>query len=120
MAQLKAYSWPGNVRELENVIERATILSTGPVLEIEDGLLGRVRAPAAARPESDGGRRTLAEVEGSYIEEVLRTTNGVIGGPGGAARILGLNPSTLRSRMQKFGIRSDSSAGAEGRRGGSA
>ncbi len=104
MRCLLAYSWPGNVRELENVLERAVILAPGPVLEIGPDVL-----PASATPEQPQEAEatqplTLAERERSHIASVLGQTAGVIDGPRGAARILGLHPNTLRSRMKKLGI----------------
>jgi len=116
MLRLTGYPWPGNIRELQNVIERAVILSPGETLVLVDGL----RAPAAApmRPVAaeikrmeiapepfakEGG--SLDEVERRHIESVLNQSNWMIEGERGAARILGMNPSTLRSRMQKLGIK---------------
>jgi PAS domain S-box-containing protein len=104
---LAAYSWPGNVRELENVLERAVILSNGPVLEIDrDVLPSRGQAAGASSessPESDSAER-LESVERRHILDVLKRTRWVIEGPHGAARILDLHPNTLRSRMKRFGI----------------
>ncbi len=107
MGELCAYSWPGNIRELQNVVERAAILAGGSTLELERGLLrGGSPAPASAGtpgpPRPGSGR--LVEVEVSHIREVLRSTRGVIEGPAGAARLLGLHPNTLRSRLKKYGI----------------
>ncbi|MDH3693127.1 MAG: sigma 54-interacting transcriptional regulator [Gammaproteobacteria bacterium] len=97
---LSNYPWPGNVRELENVIERAAILSDGPVLSISESL-----KPITHKKSISNGNNTLEEVERGHILAVLDKTNGVITGNSGAAKILGLNPSTLRSRMQKLGIK---------------
>jgi PAS domain S-box-containing protein len=104
VAELMSYSWPGNVRELENVIERAAVLSPGPVLN-PAGALER----AVAERADDGGAptpglATLEEVERSHISKALANTGWTIEGSRGAARILGLNPSTLRGRMRKLGI----------------
>jgi PAS domain S-box-containing protein len=105
LAAARDYAWPGNIRELENVIERAAILSPGPELELPAPLGGTAVEPSApgtaARPLSG----TLAEVERAYICEVLERCGGVIEGARGAAAELGLNPSTLRGRMRKLGIR---------------
>src|SRR5262245_3416052 len=107
LARLRAHDWPGNVRELANVIERAVVLARGPVLEIgADVLPGRgatPRGPAegAAPPAGD---RTLAEVEREHLLDVLARTRWVIDGPSGAASLLHLRPSTLRSRLKKLGI----------------
>jgi PAS domain S-box-containing protein len=105
MNRLLAYSWPGNVRELENVLERAVILTRTPVLEIGPDILPTTApAPAAAaQPPAPAGN--LEEVERSHILTVLQQTNWVIDGPRGAAKILGLHPNTLRSRLKKLGIR---------------
>jgi transcriptional regulator with GAF, ATPase, and Fis domain len=100
LGRLAAYSWPGNIRELENVIERAVILSPGPALEVVDEILGSselARGASRARP-------TLEEIERQHILETLTSTNWIIEGPRGSARILGLHPNTLRSRMSKLGI----------------
>jgi len=96
MDALVGYAWPGNVRELENVIERALILSTGPVLRVDEalGMSGR-RA---------GGDR-LDHIEREHIVRVLDRCGWRIDGRGHAAEALGLHPNTLRSRMQKLGIR---------------
>ena len=99
MEQMLAYSWPGNVRELQNVVERAAILSAGPVLELDRDLAGAPAGNGAAVPP-----RTLSELERTHILEVLKTTGGVVEGPRGAARILGLNANTLRSRLKKLAV----------------
>jgi formate hydrogenlyase transcriptional activator len=104
------YSWPGNVRELENFIERSVILSSGSELQAP---LSELRAqPAGAEPNGAGPAATtssapvsLEENERRHILEVLERTNGVIGGKGGAAEILGLPISTLRNRMKKLGLK---------------
>ena len=99
------YSWPGNIRELGNVIERAMLLNSGPVLEIEPEVLdNKVASPApvASLPNTS---MTLAEVESRHIRAVLDETGWRIDGPKGAAKILGLHPNTLRSRMGRLGIR---------------
>jgi PAS domain S-box-containing protein len=100
MRALCDYEWPGNIRELQNVVERSAILACGPTISIEPGLLPDARA--AAVPGNGGGR--LVEVEKAHIREALRSTRGVIEGPRGAARQLGLHPNTLRSRLKKYGI----------------
>ncbi|RMH44121.1 MAG: GAF domain-containing protein [Deltaproteobacteria bacterium] len=98
--RLMRYDWPGNVRELQNVIERAAIVSRGPVLQIDD-LGGQASAP---RLRVAAGQ-TLVEVERAYIMQVLEECGWTVAGERGAAARLGLNPNTLRSRMQKLGIR---------------
>ena len=92
---MENYGWPGNVRELQNVIERAAILSTSSVLEVEDLAM-------RGRGSNIGG--TLQDIERKHIQRVLSETGWVIEGPSGAARRLGLNASTLRGRMRKLGI----------------
>lgn len=95
MQTLQAHPWPGNVRELANVIERAVIHSQGNVLQVLD----RFEVVDESAP-----RQTLEEVERDYIISTLEDTGWRIEGKYGAARILGLNPSTLRTRMLKLGI----------------
>ena len=97
---LQAYHWPGNVRELENVIERAIITSPGTRLLLADQLAPH---PAIA-PSGDAGR-SLAEVEREHIVRTLQEASWRIEGEQGAARALGIHPSTLRGRMRKLGIR---------------
>jgi transcriptional regulator with GAF, ATPase, and Fis domain len=129
LERLLAYRWPGNIRELQNVLERACVLANGPVVEIAPEDVGGHRAepgrsrivlgglhlhpsspaqPAqpAANSGFEGGRlATLDENERTHINRAVLAAGGRIHGPGGAASILGINPSTLRSRMQKLGIR---------------
>jgi len=112
MALLMAYHWPGNIRELQNVIERAAILARDQVVPIApylvDSGIGGVspglsahHASTAAQPEHF---TTLADNEARYIRQVLEHTKWTIAGRGGAAEILDLPASTLRSRMKKLGI----------------
>lgn len=95
MVALTRYSWPGNVRELENLIERAVILSPGPVLRVPDldGAGATTSAP-----------QTLEAAEREHIVRTLRDTGGVLSGPNGAAARLGMKRTTLQSRMKKLGI----------------
>ena len=102
-AQLLEYPWPGNIRELENVIERAVLLETGDHLEIGQEVL----PTGVAVPTEPTEFLTLSEVEARHIRSVLQATRGRVSGPEGAARILGLNASTLRSRMIKLGIKAE-------------
>ncbi len=98
MTALQRYPWPGNIRELEHVIERAVILSEGPELEPIDWL---------SQPGSKAGSGktlTLEEIERQHIVDVLEQTNWRVSGDKGAAKILGLNPTTLEARMKKLGI----------------
>ncbi len=98
MEALQHYSWPGNIRELQNFIERAVILSPGPVLCAPLGDLKRCRnAQASCPPDTEGCRAR------SHLE-VLRQVDWVVGGHRGAAVRLGLPRTTLLHRMQKLGI----------------
>jgi formate hydrogenlyase transcriptional activator len=94
------YRWPGNIRELENVIERAVILSPGPVLRLSPRDLN-----SRVLPDQRADRQqTLKEVERNHILATLKETRWVVSGPNGAASRLGLNRSTLHFRMKKLGI----------------
>ena len=99
MQKLRDYSWPGNVRELENVIERAVINSSGPRLRLADDLAGPAPKQLAAP-----SLKSMQETEKDHILRVLDQTSWRIDGAKGAALILDMNPSTLRSRMRKLGI----------------
>jgi formate hydrogenlyase transcriptional activator len=109
--RLTQYAWPGNIRELQNVIERAVVLATGPDLEVEENTLPKTvsRLPESV-PDMHGRIRStnegasMEEVEREHIVAVLTQAQWRIEGERGAARILNLQPSTLRSRMQKLGI----------------
>jgi PAS domain S-box-containing protein len=105
MRRLVAYPWPGNVRELENVIERAVILAAGTTLTIGADVLPVNIEPAATEDQAAEPPATLEANEREHILTVLGQTNWVVEGPRGAAKILGLHPNTLRSRMKKLGIR---------------
>ncbi len=93
-----AYHWPGNVRELQNVIERAVLLSRGPELELGDWFRQPTGSPDAS------GVATLAELQRAHIVKVLELTGWRVSGEGGAARILGIKPTTLHARMAKLHI----------------
>ena len=96
MEQLQRYCWPGNIRELGNVIERAMILTTGDTLHVE--------LPFGAHVATAPGA-TLKENERAHIQKALDATGWRIRGPGGAAEILGLKPTTLEARMAKLNIK---------------
>ncbi len=130
MEQLVAYDWPGNVRELQNIVERAVVLAKGPVLELGPDFPlaaadGQGSAPGATAavpaiaptpsispaPAADDalapgapGPISLAEIGKQHILSILERCGGVIEGPRGAARLLGLQPSTLRSPLKKLGL----------------
>jgi formate hydrogenlyase transcriptional activator len=128
MARLTSYAWPGNIRELQNIVERAVVLCEGSVLEIDQDLVpvsgiaraaretsrpaelpgappDASRAPAAPTGSEPSELPTLEEAERRHIVAALERTGGVIHGPRGAARILDLHPNTLRSRMERLGIK---------------
>jgi formate hydrogenlyase transcriptional activator len=100
MSALVRYPWPGNIREMQNIIERAVILSRGPVLHIPSADL-KSRIPNGGEMN---GFATLEEVERKHILSVLEQTNWVFAGPNGAAVRLGIKRPTLQFRMQKLGI----------------
>jgi PAS domain S-box-containing protein len=121
MERMISYNWPGNVRELENVIERAVILSRGSELEVAPDVLPEMAAAAhtqaaAPRPAHEENRsvapspQSIDQVERNHILEVLMRTNWRIEGADGAAALLKLNPSTLRSRMKKLGVQRSTQA----------
>jgi formate hydrogenlyase transcriptional activator len=122
---LRRYQWPGNVRELQNVIERAAVVSGGRRLQLPDAwgsaedwkAVGTWPAPTADAPQlhpiGSLQEKSLNQVGRNYILRILEQTGWRIEGPKGAAIILGLNPSTLRSRMQKLGIRRPDRSRAE-------
>jgi PAS domain S-box-containing protein len=97
---LQNYHWPGNVRELESIIERAVITSQGSVLQVLDRLVSVRETGEPAAPEV----KVLAELECDHIRQMLLKTGWRIEGEHGAALLLGLNASTLRARLRKYGI----------------
>jgi PAS domain S-box-containing protein len=100
MKALQGYNWPGNVRELESIIERAAIISQGNTLQILE------RFDMIKKPEEPAGQdiKALVDLEHDHILKVLKKTGWRIEGKNGAAILLGLNASTLRARMRKYGI----------------
>ena len=120
LKQMRQYHWPGNIRELQNVIERAVILSAGPVLNVP--LSEFQSRPALAAVEGNGKpekrlkfstgndiRNVLEETERKYILSVLSQTDWVVAGPNGAAARLGMKRSTLQLRMRKLGLSRENS-----------
>jgi len=97
MKSLESHSWPGNVRELANVIERAAIHTKGPILHLVDDFEHVLEEPSTSM-------KSLEDMEREHIIRILDNSGWRIEGPYGAAKILGLNPSTLRARLAKLGI----------------
>jgi formate hydrogenlyase transcriptional activator len=97
MRELMAYDWPGNIRELENFLARAIVLCPGDTLDMP------LLAADSSAPVANHSR-SLEAAERNHIESVLASTGWVIEGAKGAAAILQMNPSTLRSRMRRLGI----------------
>jgi formate hydrogenlyase transcriptional activator len=123
MDLLMDYPWPGNIRELQNVIERAVVLASGPVLAVDPAFLPKTPAVADPAHPSPSPRPSeeprvienrakspatsflsLEQMERNHLLAALDRSSGVIDGPKGAARILNLHANTLRSKMSKLGI----------------
>lgn len=117
VSAFKAYSWPGNIREMQNIIERAVILAKSPTIDIpESHVVGQQELNVSSHAEHQSvpsvNGETPAEVneldiiavEKKHIISVLESTNWRISGPKGAAKLLNINPNTLRSRLRKYGI----------------
>jgi formate hydrogenlyase transcriptional activator len=102
MDALKRWKWPGNIRELENLMERAVILTRGPVLHVPLAELDDAEEEQAEEAETENPSLRAAERE--HILRVLRETKGQIGGPEGAAARLGVKRTTLNSKLKKLGI----------------
>ncbi|HXB74364.1 MAG TPA: sigma 54-interacting transcriptional regulator [Candidatus Acidoferrales bacterium] len=117
MNTLVRYDWPGNIRELQNVIERAVIVSTGPILKVPlDDLRRRASSAESSngvsRSEDAGNMRgVLEDTERKEILTALKQTNWIVAGPKGAAALLGMKRSTLQAHMQRLGIRVSRAAG---------
>jgi len=102
--RLMAYNWPGNVRELENIVERALILNKQGPLRFDRLVLAQQENQMPGAPVYENKMLKLDEVVYKHIQEVLKVAKGKVRGPGGAAELLGINPSTLRNRMKRLGI----------------
>ena len=107
--RLQAYAWPGNVRELQNVIERAVITATDGRLNLDRALPRSARQPVLApeAPESEARVRTIQELEAferDNLRRALEVARWKIAGDKGAARMLGMHPNTLASRMKTLGL----------------
>jgi DNA-binding NtrC family response regulator len=98
LEQLMQYNWPGNVRELEHLIERNVLMATGNEID-------QIDLPPTTVYEDESRIKTMEEIEREHIMKVLKTCSGKVFGPGGAAEILNLPPTTLYSKMKKLGIR---------------
>jgi transcriptional regulator with GAF, ATPase, and Fis domain len=105
MDQLRSYEWPGNIRELQNIIEHRLILSGSSPLSFPDLSRFLPDGPGQSPPnEASGSFMPMDTLVADHIREALRMTDGKIYGPGGAAELLRLNPSTLQGKMRKYGI----------------
>lgn len=105
LGQMQSYNWPGNIRELAHLIQRSMILATGPTIT-QIPLPEMTRAEKIAQKDIE--LKTLEQVEMEHILGILKNCNGKVCGPGGAAEILGLPPSTLNSKIKKLGIKRES------------
>jgi len=101
---LMSYEWPGNVRELSNIVERAMILSPAGPLDFGTLIPGRAKA-SHEKTLHAVSIDNLESLIANHIKSVVERTNGKIHGPGGAAQILGVNPSSLRNKLRKYGIK---------------
>ena len=99
MDSLSHYDWPGNVRELQNIVERAAVLANGPIVQVDEVMM------RSGETAQELAVDTLENAERNHILRALNETHWVVHGKKGAAEILGINPSTLRSRMEKLGIK---------------
>ncbi|HET6420040.1 MAG TPA: sigma-54 dependent transcriptional regulator, partial [Geobacteraceae bacterium] len=106
LQRLMSYAWPGNVRELQNLVERELIRHRGGQLSFESLVPTEDNSEALNLQESSSINASLKldELMSQHISKVLKMTNGKIHGPGGAAELLGLEPNTLRARMDKLGV----------------
>ena len=104
MGTLQSYHWPGNIRELQNVIERAVIMTQGHILQLQEHF--RDVLPSGQEPDNSSQEdiTDLKELEYQHILKIVQRCNWKIYGDDGAARLLGLHPNTLRSRMKKLDL----------------
>jgi len=105
MEQLQEYPWPGNIRELQNVIERKLIISQGRPLSFPELSETRIGLPDEGPSSNAADFPTMDDMISQHIRKSLLLSKGRVEGAGGAARLLGLNPSTLRAKMRKQGIK---------------
>jgi transcriptional regulator with GAF, ATPase, and Fis domain len=110
-ALLKRYDWPGNVRELKNVIERAVILSQGKVLRLDLAMANILEADVRPQVPDQAGptqpvlpETQIREFEKNNMLNALRICDWRVSGPQGAARLLGIKPTTFTDRMKKYAI----------------
>lgn len=101
---LMGYDWPGNVRELSNIVERAIILNPAGLLDFSKLIPSKEKEPHEL-PAHSISTDNLEQLISNHIKSVVERTNGKVHGPGGAAEILGVNPSSLRGKMRKYGIK---------------
>src|SRR5262244_867728 len=99
MDSLLRYHWPGNVRELQNIVERGAVLATGPIVQVDEAMM------RSGETVQESVVDTLENAERNHILRALNETRWVVHGKKGAADLLGINPSTLRSRMEKLAIK---------------
>jgi transcriptional regulator with GAF, ATPase, and Fis domain len=105
MDQLMAYDWPGNVREVENLVERALVQYRGGMLTFDALTPNHAHSDDIPLPPAlNGDVMKLDDVQSIHIRRTLKGAKGKVSGPGGAADLLGVNPSTLRKKMKKLGI----------------
>ena len=104
MESLQRYAWPGNIRELRNTVEHAMIVANGSKLTI---------TPPAARGTARHRSLKLTDVEAAHIKTVLDSTGWRVRGPGGAAELLGVKPTTLEGRMARLGVRRPGTAASQ-------
>jgi DNA-binding NtrC family response regulator len=107
MKSMIAYDWPGNIRQLEHLMERSVLVAKGPTIDENPiGPLAGTKVSSAPVPE-EGRMKTIHENERDYIISVLKKCKGRVWGQGGAAEILNVPPSTLKSKMKKLGIKKE-------------